>query len=240
MDIYLNKAGPLGDLLFLQKAARVCANAGHIVHWKLAHTMFWLKDYIQDPNIIFYAEHEQIPEVDAVFDANFYPEDGINNHPYDVMSIKYDNFHNMAQQYQLNLDTTLNNWQDFLIFNRNMDKEQSLYNQLVGNKSYYILINKHFSAGYLDFVSTKNDYVNIVEMHTINGFSLIDWSLIIERAEAIYTVDTSLNYLVESLDTEATGFYVYPRHEWHTKLCLAPIFNRKPWVWLDYGKKYSI
>ena len=48
-------------------------------------------------------------------------------------------------------------------------------------------------------------------MRSIPGFSLFDWSLVIEKATEIHTVGTSINYLIELLEIEGKEVVLYKR-----------------------------
>jgi hypothetical protein len=48
-------------------------------------------------------------------------------------------------------------------------------------------------------------------MNKISGFTMLDWSKIIENADQIYTVSTSNLFLIETLPIKASNVVLYPR-----------------------------
>jgi hypothetical protein len=70
-----------------------------------------------------------------------------------------------------------------------------------------------------------------IDLSFINGYTLFDWSKVIENATEIHTVDTSVIYLVEKLTTKSK-LYLYPRHPEHTEKCLSDMLN-KNWIYVN-------
>lgn len=98
-------------------------------------------------------------------------------------------------------------------FQRYSDKEQSLY-ELLGLKygDKYNLINNRFrsdESGKVS-ISVQNDFKNI-HLENIKGYSLFDWSYVIENASTIHTVGTSINYIIELLEIKAKEVHLYKR-----------------------------
>lgn len=90
-------------------------------------------------------------------------------------------------------------WKDFDIV-RDEPSERKLLDSLK-IKGDYNFINRSFRTNFSGKspIQVSNGLQN-VEMSLRKGFSLIDWSLTLERASNIYTVGTSINYLIEKLD----------------------------------------
>ena len=60
-------------------------------------------------------------------------------------------------------------------------------------------------------------------MKPIDGYTLLDWAGIIENASAIHTVNTSIMYLLETLELSTDNIHVYSRNE-----------NGKDFIKVDY------
>ena len=48
-------------------------------------------------------------------------------------------------------------------------------------------------------------------MNKIDGFTMLDWRKVIENAKTIHTVGTSINIIIEVMDTMATEYHLYAR-----------------------------
>ena len=74
---------------------------------------------------------------------------------------------------------------------------------------------------------------NIVYMDVVEGYSVFDWSMILENAKEIYTIDTSLNYIIDLLDVKATKLDCYSRFKpsnfFHIKGLWKKNWNYKLW-----------
>lgn len=76
-----------------------------------------------------------------------------------------------------------------------------------------------------------NTNIKVIEISLIGDKTLFDWCKVIENATEIHTVDTSINYVIETLNLKAVELNIYPRHSDHIKKCLGPIF-KKPYKWV--------
>ena len=98
-------------------------------------------------------------------------------------------------------------WKTFK-WERNLEKENELYNLLVKDKN-YILINSKWSDGNVS-IETDSTFQRI-NMDVLDGFGLFDWAKIIENASEIHTVSTSNLFLLETLNLRANKVNIYPR-----------------------------
>lgn len=210
----------LGDLFFLQKAVDIVIELGHQVYFPTQYV--WISDYIKKTNLFF---KDEVVDCEINFHNIVEP-----NHPCDIMTYKYEIIRNTFNLEE-NEKTSWNNWQDHLKFERNIEKENNLYYNILGIKECenYVLKNCNFSKNET-FNFDVDTNLKIVEMSNIEGYTLIDWCKVIENAKEIWTIDTSTNYLIEVLPTKAERLIVFPRHKEHTKKALSHIWN-KNWEW---------
>ena len=117
-----------------------------------------------------------------------------------------DQYHTMLDKYRL-LGLSEDLWRTFK-FNRNLKKEEELFNLLIKNEK-YILVNTKWSDGNVP-IHTESNY-QIINRDTLNGFTLFDWSKIIENASEIHTVATSNLFLLETLNLKTDKVYIYLR-----------------------------
>lgn len=219
----------LGDILFLQKFAHIIKNKGFEIYWPVIHELEWLNDYISEFNFISwkdenkkligpplpknvqfpYKEHYN-PNNKTHFSENFIFFNGFSPIPsnYKIMEYKY-TMANMAY----------NDWANYLIFNRNKEKEENLFYEILklSDNEPYTFINKYYqlrpnvlSLNYLNNLKFSN---KLIELKFINGYSLFDWCKVIERASEIHMVETSLNYIMESnmLNIKTDSLHLYSR-----------------------------
>jgi len=57
-----------------------------------------------------------------------------------------------------------------------------------------------------------------------------------ENAEQIHTIDTSIQYVMETLDLKASRIVAHPRHYKYTIPHVSRLF-KKPWEWIEYDRE---
>lgn len=106
-----------------------------------------------------------------------------------------------------------NTWKDFT-FKRNHEKEAELFSDVLKLEldEPFRLINRRFTSLETKTVNIpESKQIRNIEMQSIKGFSLFDWSRVISRATEIHTVSTSLLYLFEMLPLCAEEVHLYCR-----------------------------
>lgn len=219
----------LGDILFLQKFARIIKNKGYEIYWPVIHELEWLNNYIPDFNFISWGDRDKkltgpplpesiqfpykeyySPKNKTHFSENFIFFNGFSSNPnYKIMAYKY---------HMANMD--YNDWANYLIFNRNKEKEKYLFYKILklSDNESYTFINKYYQLrpNILSFNHLNNlNFSNkIVELKFIDGYSLFDWSKVIENASEIYMIETALNYIMESnvLNIKTDSLHLYSRY----------------------------
>lgn len=123
-----------------------------------------------------------------------------------VLQIGFKDFNNQTFDKsfysQLNLDFSLR-YSGFRLPN-NITNSNNIYNKLVHNKP-YCLIHKTCSEGVIDFnVETDLDKIYIEPGITKN---LLDYVDIIQNAEEIHCIDSSVYHLIDSIDVSAKLYF---------------------------------
>jgi hypothetical protein len=105
-----------------------------------------------------------------------------------------DNDEMMTGKYSV-ADVDHDNWQTYVNLNRNLEKEHSLFYDVLGLKDDvpYTLINENCSSHRVDVQPVGSS----VYLSTIPGYTLFDWIGVIEKCSRLITVDTSLPHLAE-------------------------------------------
>lgn len=237
----------LGDILFLQKIAWHMKNLGYEVYWPVVHELKWLNDYIKDFHFISWddvntklsgpplPDHVTFPfkeyylpnNVTSITDELFFFQGFLNVKP--IMAGKYDS---------VKIDWS--DWRDYILFERNIDKENELYYNVLKllDDEPYTLVNKSYGTRPRIFKSDKlnnlKSKIKTIDMQVIEGFSLFDWYKVIENAKEIYMIETSLNYLMESPQlfdiVKNKELYLYHRFDDFTHV--QYLFNL-PWKYMQ-------
>jgi hypothetical protein len=100
-------------------------------------------------------------------------------------------------------------WNEYVKLNRDYKKEDELYNLKVTEEP-YILVNRNYGTnpqGRQDINLPHNKH--IIELNYTEGYNLFDWLKIIERADEVHTLQTSLAYLLDIIHKE--NVYIYHR-----------------------------
>lgn len=205
----------IGDVFFCQKIARVMMQNGYQVIWPLRPDIAWIGKYIKD--IYFPTTNDMFPGKD-IYDR---AAGGVIEPTGAFISLATaDMTHNdgkiMSSKYNM-LDIDYQDWQDYFKFERDFDKENELYYNVLGlnDESEFVFINNLYNTDIRDseLLSTDQFDLPVVELKIIDGFTLFDWCKVLERAKKIYTINTSINYIIEVLDTSYDEYVIYAHDE---------------------------
>lgn len=212
MNVIINQFFGLGDILFIEPIYRHYLNRGFTVVAPILPEYLWIQEYIP------YVEFKNKDTFRYRYEQVDQPKDGNMHvplrfaHPllrgYDL-HYGDDRAHWMPDKYEyLGLPVEL--WKT-LSFKRNLDREKKLID-LLNLPEKFNFVNNTYGGSFEKISITVPDFP-VVELRKIDGFTLLDWGGVIERAEKIYTVETSIIYYIESLNTTAER-HLYPRLPW--------------------------
>ena len=191
---------------------------GYHVVWPLKDEILWIKDYI--PDIEFCSRQDEFPGKQhygqdfVILSPQFIYLGLMNTHFWqnDYGVEDQDTCMVMHSKYlMMQLDWT--NWSEGFQFDRKIDKENDLYYNVLGLKdeSEYIFVNR-----YANTENRRNDQLTfpefdlpVIDLQILKGFSLFDWCKVIENAQEIHTVHTSMPYLIDRLNIKAKKYYMY-------------------------------
>lgn len=128
---------------------------------------------------------------------------------YDIIKVPF--WQCMMSKYML-FGLNWETWKEKAFWHRT-DKEDNLFNELgLQDGNPYALINTTFGSDFQGRVNIKIPRgVKVVTMRQMSGYSLFDWARVIQRASVIHTVSTSIIYMLEMLDIDATAVHIYIR-----------------------------
>lgn len=103
-----------------------------------------------------------------------------------------------------------NDWRNTM-HKRDIEKEQRLF-MLKNTHSEYNLVSRFYGSNsqFSAPIRTNNGLPN-VEVETLEGYSLFDYSTLIENATEIHAVSSSIFYLLELLTLKAQSVHLYGR-----------------------------
>jgi hypothetical protein len=209
--IFIDQPRFLGDIIFVMAIAQKYTEDGYLVEFPIDD------QYLQNAGI-----RKNFPSVNLV------PLSGYRNYE------KYHGagtFEDDTHQYFLLSDSTfgapanqhmrykyesiglpMKIWRSIKI-TRDYDSENKLMD-IIGLKKgeKFNLINEYYSNKKISNmeVSISNDYKNIY-MSKVNGFNMFDWMGVIEQAESIHTVHTSLQYILDVMPNITNNLHIYLR-----------------------------
>ena len=115
------------------------------------------------------------------------------------------------------LGIDFSDWKDYFQFERNLEKENDLYYNVLGLKddSEFVFINNLYNTDIKDceILSPENCDLPVVELKIIDGFTLFDWCKVLEKAKSVFTINTSINYLIDVLDTSYEKYVIIAHDE---------------------------
>ena len=205
----------IGDILFCQGIAKHYADQGYRVVYPLRSNLMYLQDYLAYPNIEFYDMDKDFP-----YKHQYGHDTNVESH--DLLFLNLDNsFHYtpndgiMPSKYQM-LNINPNIWIEKLTLIRNLERERWLYYEYLGLKDgdQYIITNNKFGTppNYQTFpIPNLDTNDRLIAMDFIEGTTIMDWLLVMEKASGIVTVDTCVQYLLEKLNINYSFYYCFTR-----------------------------
>jgi len=212
--VIIKQPAGLGDIFFCQKIANSFLDKGHKVYWPIINNYLWVKDYLNS-NIIFCS----IDDVPHQYEYNISPLAAITEHDNTiVVSIHgtppIEECGVMTAKYKL-CNINYNDWDNFLQLKRNINKEKDLFFNVLNltDNEDYVFINKNIGGenheSTWSFPVPEN--IKIIELKKINNFTLVDWSLVLEKAKEFHIMESSISYLIEKLNTQEKNYLMYHR-----------------------------
>lgn len=198
-----------GDAIFGQTIANDFIDEGYKVIWPLLPAFVegfnraYPKVTFIDHNLVkVNYENKEFKEIDGIMMLPMRYSESLMGKPY--------KFH-MESKYSY-LGKDWRRWKETM-FRRDANKEFELMRTLgIEQADRYNLVSTTFgsNAQRKININVNNDYKNI-EMVPVPGYSLFDWSRVIQNAETIHAVSSASLYLFELLDLSAKEIHIYNR-----------------------------
>lgn len=209
----------IGDVFFCQKIARLMIDNGYQVIWPLRSDIAWIGNYIKD--IYFPTLNDDFPgkEIYEQF-AGYVIEENAAFISIATADLTHNDGKIMSSKYSM-LGIDFSDWQQYFKFDRNLEKENDLYYNVLNltDDSQFIFINNLYNTDIKDSnLLSKNSFdLPAVELKIIDGYTLFDWCKVLEKAKEIHTINTSINYIIDVLDTTYDEYVIYAHDEKNEK-----------------------
>jgi len=204
--IIIRQPAGIGDIFFTQKIAYTLYETYNVeIIWPVIPEFLWIKEYIDTPFIKFVNWNEEFEgknillnnDVPYIFTLQDYLIIPLQRADWNYPGISV-----MDAKYKL-VDLDFDDWSQYFTFKRNVEKENQLYYNILGltDESEYCFVSRNYGSppNHEVYPFNYDKELKIVEMNFIEGYTLIDWCKVIENACEIYTVDSSINYIIDKL-----------------------------------------
>jgi len=201
---------------------------GYEIIWPLRDDILWLGDYIK--GITFCSRSDNFPgkeyygQDSVIITPNFVYLGIMRPHLWGIGDDRI-----MSSKYHV-MNMNCLDWRDGLTFDRNLDKEDDLYYNVLGLKddSEFVFINNLYNTDIRDskLLSPENYDLPVVELKILEGFTLFDWCKVLENATEIHTVHTAVNYVIDKLDIKCKKYFMYQGNH-HSDVKYIP-FSKNP------------
>lgn len=214
----------LGDILFTSKIRKLLEEKGHEVIHPVIKEFNWIGDYIEG---IFPTYDETFSYYKLVDNfRGLYPTEIKHSNekiiiiPLQTADMLYSGSV-MDAKYKL-VNLSYNNWSSFYTIKRNQEKENELYYDILklqDNEKYIVTCCNYGSPPNFN---TRNLSINtpyrIINISFINGITFFDWIKVLENAQEIHAIESSINYILEKININPKNVFIYSKH-------LPPNFN---------------
>lgn len=240
--------GGLGDILFMQKLSHLFIEDGYKVTWPVFHEFSWLKNYIPNINWVILDTKDNPWQVGTPLsdEVNFVGKEYYSNQTniFETDDFLYYNGHGnleygpeMQRKYNA-VSVDWRDWREYVFFSRNNSKENELFYDILGLKDDddYVYVNRHWQTRptkeiYNAISSDPEHYgCKVVQHNIIEGFSVFDWCKVLEKANGINMIATSMCFILESPTLYNTvkdkSLHLWTRDQ--DQSVVKPIFNL-PW-----------
>lgn len=227
--VLILQAFGLGDCIWAQGIAHHFIDQGHRIIWPVKPHYYdslkraypdidWIPDATVKPELF---DIKEKIEVDGMLISPIRWSDSYMKVPYRyVMQAKYSMY---------DLDWRI--WRKYSMWERDRDKEMELSRVLeINDTPRFNLINKRFGTnGDRSVEISLHNHNRNIEMSEIEGFSLFDWAYVIEKAEEVHTVSTSLLFIIELLKVR-NPVHLYCRKPIEKDFSFVDFLFTKPYV----------
>lgn len=205
----INQFLGLGDILFLVPLIRKWMAAGHDIIWPIADEYINIKQHFPDIQFVAKSLFPMLYENRIEFMHSF------RWGRYRVKPLRWNMCRSAQDAMTSKYDMAGEDWKMWrsLSWERDLNKERKLAD-IVGASGEYELACEGFgniTDGGATSRKVGTSGLHRIELRRVEGFTLLDWSGIIENATAIHAVSSSTLYLFEILKLRCSEINLYAR-----------------------------
>lgn len=253
MQLIVIQSSGLGDILFCQKAVQLLTRRLNIkeVIWPVAREYGYLNECLYSENVKFFNEEKDFPFKKDYENIKSKLRSGFLNPKLEEFSgnlflplsyFLYPDSSIMESKYRF-LNINYDKWEEYFEIKRDKTRELFLEGYLgVDFSQPYNLINLNFGGHpnnkhskyefYNKSICIKNNYKNIY-MDFLGFDRIFDWISIVENATEIHSVNTSLTYIIQKLETKA-NLFMYNRNNKDFSAIYSQKMYSKNWSYIKY------
>ena len=208
--LVVNQFFGLGDIIYVQELIK---NINREIIYPIADEYFWIVDYLQKNSSINFIKKSQcnLNLENPVPSNDYLPLRWATQVYRNLGSTDYSHDHTVMEDKYLLLNQDPKSWGNYE-FVRNIEKENKLY-MMLGCPSNFTLVNNNYGSNTVGFGKSNITLSgNVVNLSYIDGFTMFDWIKVIEEADEIHTISTSLVYLCDKYAKSTCKKYVYIRN----------------------------
>jgi len=224
MKYFIDQPGCLGDIIFTLNFAEQLSKEAE-VYWHISPA-FWESGIkkVQSPATL--GPHvSRTSDIDKVYKLC----DMVHRGDSELMRGKYTHY-----------GYDWSNWASSIKYERDHETENDLRKHFGLEKGDPFIVyndcygSDKFHNGVVNSIPDGYDG-KVIKLEVFNEATVFDWGWIFENAEQIHTVDTSILYVIESLDIKSNTLSCHPRHY---KFIIPMINNlfKKPWNFVEYDR----
>jgi hypothetical protein len=225
-NIVVNQYFGLGDILFIEPIYRYLKDLGLNVIAPIQDQYLWIRDHIRyvdfrgisefnmdyerfDFGILKTSQGEEVLDT-AYLPLRFSDQIYRNLKPHDSSASRYW----MTDKYSV-LGLDYKRWGSITL-ERNREKEEELKGIVLKGigDSEYDFCNSFYQNSLnvnLNLEGRVKRELPLISMSKVEGYTMVDWSSVIEGARRVHTVSTSLLYMIQSIYQEGKEYHLYPR-----------------------------
>jgi len=212
------QSGGFGDIITCAPIAKKYADSGYDVYWPVREMMLDLLSRFDYVTPIVLNDSDDIPinsglnsgpddwlKADVVKCLKIYEEEGFDyalnladRGPHPTAQLP----HETCQEPKYRLSNVPFEEIYNLSWTRNINKEESLYTELVGSEDEYVLAALTSSDNEVKLPIQPD--CKVIEMDIKDGYVIFDWYKIIKNAKAIYAVESSFHCFMDGIIHEIT------------------------------------
>jgi len=210
----------LGDIILCHKIANVFVSKGYDVYWPV------IDDYLMVANKYFNTTAINYCSVNGDYPLKNWFNSGrkipaiLGNGdvylPLQYADLQYPGQSVLESKFKI-LGTTHSNWQQDFSFNRDQQKEDKLFYDVLGLKDEdnYLFCNMWYGSPPNQVLKDEIniDRGDVINMSFVDGYTIFDWCKVIENAKEIHCVDTGLFYIIEYLDLKCSKLEAYSKFD---------------------------